>query len=113
MSGSIWTFSSGIIAGRVSLDDSKHRAAEVITTGIMNAVLSRSCSSAEKHAVWNLLCRKVLSIQLCSRYPTMRFGKELGCLWIRRKNSMSVEICVVLRSRVRGVRSTEEWCALW
>ena len=65
VSGSICTLSSSMIAGLVSLDDSGHRAAGVIDTGIMDAVLLRSWS-AEKHAVWNLRCRKVLSIQMCS-----------------------------------------------
>ena len=72
VAGSVCTLSSGMIAGLVDLDDSGHRVAGVIVTGIMNAVLARSWN-AEKHAVWNLCCRKVVSKQLCSRYPTMRF----------------------------------------
>ena len=72
MSGSICTLLSGMIAGLVSLSDSRHRVAGVIVTGIMDAVLARSWS-VEKHAVWNLRCWKVLlSIHLCSGYPTMR-----------------------------------------
>ena len=68
VAGLICTVSSGMIAGLVSLDDSRHRAAGVIVTGIMDTVLARSWS-AEKHAVWNLRCRKVLSI---------RFGDHAG-----------------------------------
>ena len=47
----------------MSLDDSRQRVAGVIVTGMMDAVVVRSCS-AEKAAVWNFGCRKVLSIQL-------------------------------------------------
>ena len=72
LSGSICTLSSGTIAGLVSLDESKHCVTGVIVTEIIEAVLARLWS-AEKHAVWNLCCRKVLSIYLCSRYPTMHF----------------------------------------
>ena len=72
VSGLICTLSSGMIAGLVSLNDSKYRITVVIVTGIMDAVLARSCS-AKKHAVWNRRCRQVLSIHWCSRIPTMRF----------------------------------------
>ena len=57
------TLSSVTIAGLVSLDDSRQRVAGVIVIGMMDAVVVRSCN-AEKHAVWNFRCRKVLSIQL-------------------------------------------------
>ena len=73
VSGSICTVSSGMIAALVSLHESRHGAAGVIVTGIMDAVLFSRSWSAEKHAVWNLRCQKVLSIQRCSRYPTMHF----------------------------------------
>ena len=63
VSGAMRTLSSGTIAGLVSLDDSRRRIAGVIVTGMMDAVVLRSWS-AEKHAVSNLRCRKVLSIQL-------------------------------------------------
>ena len=72
MPGSICTLSSSMIDGLVSLEDSRHRVTGVLVAGMMDVVLARSWS-AEKHAVWNLCCWKVLSIHLCSRYPTMRF----------------------------------------
>ena len=72
MSGASCTLSSGMFAGLVSLDDSRHSVAGVIVTGMMDAVFARSWS-AEKHAVWKRRCQKVLSIQLCSQYSRMRF----------------------------------------
>ena len=63
VSGSICALSASTIAGRVSLDDSRHRAVGVIVIGIMDAVFSRSWV-AEKHAVSNRRCLKVLVIQL-------------------------------------------------
>ena len=63
MAGAMCTLSSLMIAGRVSLDDSRQRVSGVIVTGMMDAVVARSWS-AEKHAVSNLPCRKVLSIHL-------------------------------------------------
>ena len=62
VSGSVVVMSSGMIAGRVSLEDSRHRAVGVIVTGMMDTVAVRSCS-AEKHAVSNRHCLRVL-IQL-------------------------------------------------
>ena len=50
VSGASCTLSSCMVAGLVSLDDSKHRDAGVIATGIMDVVFARSWS-AEKHAV--------------------------------------------------------------
>ena len=47
VSGSICTLLSGMIAGLVSLDDSRHRAAGVIVTGIMDVVLARSWDARE------------------------------------------------------------------
>ena len=63
VSGTMCTVLSGMIAGHVSLDDSRQRVSGVIVTGLMDAVVARSWS-AEKHAVSNLPCRKVLSIHL-------------------------------------------------
>ena len=63
MSGAMCTLLSGMIAGRVSLDDLRQPVAGVIVSGMMDAVVARSWS-AEKHAVSNLRCRKVLSIHL-------------------------------------------------
>ena len=51
VSGLICTLSSGMIAGLVSLNDSKYRITVVIVTGIMDAVLARSWSSAKKYTV--------------------------------------------------------------
>ena len=65
VSGAICTVFSCMVAGLASLDDSKHHVAGVIVTGMIDAVFARSWS-AEKHAVWNCRCRKMLSIQLCS-----------------------------------------------
>ena len=56
------TVSSGMIAGRVSLDDIRQRVAGVIVTGMMDAVVVVRSWSAKKHAVWKFRCRKVLSI---------------------------------------------------
>ena len=61
VSGTMCTVLSGMIAGHVSLDDSRQRVAGVIVTGMMDAVVVRSWS-AEKHAVSNVRYRKVLSI---------------------------------------------------
>ena len=66
LSGTIVIVSSGMIAGRVSLEDSRHRAVGVIVTGMMDVVFSRSWS-AEKQAVSNRRCLKVLVIQLWRR----------------------------------------------
>ena len=61
VSGSMVIVSSGMSAGQVSLEDSRHRAVEVIVTGMMDVAVVRS-GSAEKQAVSNLRCRKVLVI---------------------------------------------------
>ena len=64
VSGAMLTLSSGTIPGLVSLVDSRQRVSGVIlVSGMMDAVVVRSCS-AEKHAVRNFYCQKVLSTQL-------------------------------------------------
>ena len=99
MSGAICTWLSGTaVAGLMSLDDSKHRVAGVIVTGIMDAVLFWRSWSAKKHAVWNLRCQKVLSRYSCAvDIRLCIFDKEYYCLWIR-KNSRSVGTSVVRQS---------------
>ena len=106
------TLSSRMVADFASLDDSKHRVPGVIVTGIMDAVFLARSWSAEKHAVWNIRCRKALLMHSCAvDIRQCVFDTEFGCLWIC-KSSMSIEICLVRRSMVQEVRSTEEWCVL-
>ena len=66
VSGAIGTVLSGMAAGLMSLEDSRHRVAGVPDTGIMHEIVER-LGSAEKHYIWKHRCSKVLSILLYSQ----------------------------------------------
>ena len=60
MPASICTLSSLVmVAGLLSLEDSKHWAAGVIDAGMMDVVIKRS-GSAKKQSIWSHCCWKVL-----------------------------------------------------
>ena len=71
VSASMCTLLSGVVTGLLSLEDSKkHQGTGVTETGIMDVVFDR-LGNAKKQSIWNRRSWKVLSILLCSRYPTM------------------------------------------
>ena len=99
--GWIETVLSGMVTGRVNLEDTMGRVAVVTDTGIMMQGIEERSGSAEMYYFWNQRCRNVPSILLYGQQATIcNFDRESCCLEIH-MSSTSLEISRAHQSRVQ------------